>query len=50
MRKKYVQRITQSEILNGIIIEQNKYISETLVTHKDSGFVKIVKNIKSLNE
>ena len=42
--------ITQSEILNGIIIEQNKYISETLVTHKDSGFVKIVKNIKSLNE
>ena len=42
--------ITASEVLNGIIIEENKFISETLVTHKNSNFKKIVKSINSINE
>ena len=42
--------ITTSEVLKGIIIEGDKYISETLVTHKNSNFKKIVKNVKSINE
>merc|ERR1711966_552674 len=37
--------ITTSEVLNGIIIEGDKYTSETLVTHKNTNFKKIVKNI-----
>ena len=42
--------ITTSEILNGIIIDEDKFISETLVTHKNTNFKKIVKNINSINE
>jgi len=42
--------ITNGDILNGIKIENNDYISETLVTHKDSNIKKIVKNVTSLNE
>ena len=42
--------ITTSEVLKGIVIEGDKYISETLVTHKNSNFKEIVKNIKSINE
>ena len=42
--------ITASEVLKGIVIEGDKYISETLVTHKNSNFKKIVKNVKSINE
>jgi fructose-1,6-bisphosphatase II / sedoheptulose-1,7-bisphosphatase len=42
--------ITTSEVLNGIIIEGNKFISETLVTHKNTNFKKIVKSINSINE
>jgi len=42
--------ITTSEVLKGILIEENKYISETLVTHKNSNFKKIVKNVNSINE
>jgi fructose-1,6-bisphosphatase II / sedoheptulose-1,7-bisphosphatase len=42
--------ITTSEVLNGIIIERNKFISETLVTHKNTNFKKIVKSINSINE
>jgi len=42
--------ITTSEVLKGIVIEGDKYISETLVTHKNSNFKKIVKNVKSINE
>ncbi len=41
--------ITSSEILKGIVIEGNKFKSETLVTHKNSNFRKIVKNINSIN-
>src|SRR5210317_1507625 len=42
--------ITSSEILNGIIIDGDKYISETLVTHKNTNSKKIVKSINSINE
>jgi len=42
--------ITNSEVLNGIIIEGDTYTSETLVTHKNTNLKKIVKNINSINE
>jgi fructose-1,6-bisphosphatase II / sedoheptulose-1,7-bisphosphatase len=35
--------ITSSEILSGIDIKSNNYTSETLVTHKNSHFKKIIK-------
>ena len=42
--------ITSSEVLNGIIIEGDNYISETLVTHKSAGFKKIIKNTITIKE
>ena len=42
--------ITTSEVLKGIIIDDNKFISETLVTHKDSNLKEIIKSIKPINE
>jgi fructose-1,6-bisphosphatase II / sedoheptulose-1,7-bisphosphatase len=42
--------ITNSEVLNGIIIKDDKFISETLVTHKKSNFKEIVQNINIINE
>ena len=42
--------ITKSEVLNGIAIEQDKFTSETLVTHKSSKFTKIIKRINVINE
>ena len=42
--------ITSSEILNGIIIDNDKFISETLVKHKDSNYKEIIKNINSIDE
>jgi len=42
--------ITNSEVLNGIIIEGDTYRSETLVTHKNTNLKKIVKDINSINE
>ena len=42
--------ITNSEVLKGIVIEEDKFISETLVTHKKSNLKKIVKNINKINE
>lgn len=42
--------ITNSEVLKGITIEGNKYLSETLVTHKKSNFREIVKSVNSINE
>ena len=42
--------ITTSEVLNGIIIDGDKFISETLVTHKNTNFKEIVKSINSINE
>jgi len=42
--------ITSSEVLKGIKIEGENYTSETLVTHKSSGFKKIIKNITAIKE
>ena len=42
--------ITTSEVLNGIIIDGDKFVSETLVTHKNTNFKEIVKSINSINE
>ena len=42
--------ITNSEVLKGIVIKEDKFISETLVTHKNSNLKKIVKNINYINE
>ena len=42
--------ITSSDILNGISIDNNTYVSETLITHKSSNYKKIVKLVKSLDE
>ena len=42
--------ITNSEVLKGIVIKEDKFISETLVTHKNSNLKKIVKNINKINE
>ena len=42
--------ITPSEVLNGIIADGDKFISETLVTHRNTNFKEIVKSINSINE
>jgi fructose-1,6-bisphosphatase II / sedoheptulose-1,7-bisphosphatase len=42
--------ITTNEVLNGIIIDGDKFISETLITHKSTNFKKIIKSINSINE
>jgi fructose-1,6-bisphosphatase II / sedoheptulose-1,7-bisphosphatase len=42
--------ITNSEVLNGISLNDDKFISETFITHKSSDFKRIVKTINSINE
>jgi fructose-1,6-bisphosphatase II / sedoheptulose-1,7-bisphosphatase len=42
--------ITSSELLKGIMFEKDKFISETLVTHKSSNFKKVVKYVNPINE
>jgi len=42
--------ITDSEVLKGIIINNNECISETLVTHKDSNYKEIIKKVNLINE
>jgi len=42
--------ITNSDVVKGIILEGNKFISETLVTHKSSNFKEIIKSVNSINE
>ena len=42
--------ITNSDVLKGIILEDDKFISETLVTHKSSNFKEIIKSTSSINE
>ncbi len=42
--------ITSSDVLNSIIIDDNNCISETLVTHKNSGFKKIIKKTTVIEE
>ena len=46
----FASGITNNEVLNGIITNGDKFISETLVTHKNTNFKKIVKSINSINE
>ena len=41
--------ITTSDILAGIKIDDKKYTSETLVTHKSSNFKKIIKSTNNIN-
>jgi fructose-1,6-bisphosphatase II / sedoheptulose-1,7-bisphosphatase len=42
--------ITSSDILNGIKFDKDNYISETLITHKNSKLKEIIKNINPINE
>jgi len=42
--------ITSCNVLKGITINNDKFISETFVTHKDSNFKKIVKTNNPINE
>ena len=42
--------ITTSDILKGIKIENDTYVSETLVTHKSSNFREIIKRTNLVNE
>jgi fructose-1,6-bisphosphatase II / sedoheptulose-1,7-bisphosphatase len=42
--------ITTSDVLLGIEIKDNNYISETLVTHKNSDFKKIIKRTSPIKE
>ena len=42
--------ITSNDVLNGIKLDKNNYISETLVTHKDSNLKKIIRNVTPINE
>ena len=42
--------ITNSDILNGVKIDNKKCKSETLVTHKSSNLKEVVKKVISLNE
>ena len=42
--------ITTSDFLSGIEIVNNDYIGETLVTHKNSGFKKIIKRKNFIKE
>ena len=42
--------ITSSQMLNGVVIDGNKYITETLVTHKSLKFKKIIKKTNLIEE
>ena len=42
--------ITSSNVMSGIKIQDEKYTSETLVTHKSSRLKKIIKTVNSLKE
>ena len=42
--------ITNNEVLKGILIDRDEFVSETLVTHKDSNFKKVIKSINLIYE
>jgi fructose-1,6-bisphosphatase II / sedoheptulose-1,7-bisphosphatase len=42
--------ITNSEVVNGIVINKKEYTSETLVTHKSANYRKIIKKTNLINE
>ena len=37
--------ITTGDLVSGIKIENNQFITETLVTHKSSGMKKVIKKV-----
>ena len=37
--------ITSGDLVSGIKIQNNEFISETLVTHKNSGIKKVIKKV-----
>ena len=37
--------ITSGDLVSGIMTENNKFITETLVTHKSTGLKKIIKKV-----
>ena len=43
-------KIWTEQKINRNLIEKDKFISETLITHKNTNFKKIVKSINSINE
>ena len=40
--------ITSGELVNGIEIQNDSFISETLITHKSSNYMKVVKTKQKL--
>jgi fructose-1,6-bisphosphatase II / sedoheptulose-1,7-bisphosphatase len=42
--------ITTSDFINGIIFDQEKVLTETLVTHKSSNFKKLIQSTNKINE
>ena len=42
--------ITNNEILKGLSINNQEYISETLITHKSSNYKEVVKRVNLINE
>ena len=42
--------ITNGDIVSGIKIEENNYISETLITHKSTNLKKIIKSKREIDE
>ena len=42
--------ITDNSFIKGITFDQDKYISETLITHKNTNYKQLVKNVNSINE
>jgi fructose-1,6-bisphosphatase II / sedoheptulose-1,7-bisphosphatase len=42
--------IKTSDFINGIIFDQEKVLTETLVTHKSSNFKKLIQSTNKINE
>ena len=42
--------ITDSSFIKGITFDQDKYISETLITHKNTNYKQLVRSVNSINE
>ena len=42
--------ITTSDFINGIILDQEKVLTETLVTHKSSNFKKLIQSTNKIDE
>ena len=40
--------ITSGDLVKGVIIKNNKYISETLITHKSNNFKKVIRQENEL--